>query len=83
MSYGNDLHHSPQRLLLAAKAALLMLDNAQHVLWGLFGDELLAISDESEQEILEYLTMAFSNEAYPSDRSLATPCDDDEDDRPF
>jgi hypothetical protein len=65
--YGDKPEHSPQRLLLAAKTALILLDHAQSLLWALYPDEFLAISDEDHRKILEYLAMASANEAWPGD----------------
>jgi hypothetical protein len=74
--YGDRPEHSPQNLLLAAKTALVVLDQAQTLLWALYPDELSAIADEDHRKILENLAMASANEAWPGDRA-------DDPDEPF
>jgi hypothetical protein len=65
LNYGYKPAHSPQRLLMAAKTALLLHGQAQEILWALYPDELLTISDEDHQKILEYLAMSLVDKAWP------------------
>jgi hypothetical protein len=65
LKYGDCPDHSPARLLLAARTALVLMDTMRDLLAELFPDELVAITNEQRQEALEYLTMALADQAWP------------------
>lgn len=65
LKYGDCPDHSPERLLLAARTALVIMDTMRGLLDELFPDELLAITNTQRQEALEYLTMALADQAWP------------------
>jgi hypothetical protein len=65
LTYGDSPDHSPERLLLAARTALMLMDTMRDLLAELFPDELLAITNEQRQEAREYLAMALADEAWP------------------
>ena len=65
LKYGDSPDHSLERLLLAARTALVLMDTMRDLLAELFPDELLAITNEQRQEAREYLAMALTDEAWP------------------
>jgi hypothetical protein len=65
LKYGDSPDHSPERLLLAARTTIVLMDTMRDLLAELFPDELLAITNEQLQETKEYLAMALVDEAWP------------------
>ena len=56
----------PSRLLAAAKTALALSTLVHETLWSLFPDELLALTDAAESQLLELLTQALADQTPPS-----------------
>jgi hypothetical protein len=58
-----------RRLLYAAKTSIALLSLAFDTLWSLYPDEMLALKEHDEKEVIEALKRAVS-------KSIDTPMDD-------
>lgn len=68
----------PKELLEAAKTAITIIAIMDDLLWELHADALLTIRDADRQYVLELLTMAMADWAWPPDRAdLEDEWDDD------
>ena len=56
----------PNRLLAAAKTAVALNTLVHETLWSLFPDELLALTDAAEPQLLALLTQAIADQASQS-----------------
>ena len=62
-----------QRLLMAAKTAISLIENMHALIWDLYADEILAIKQDEEQKIIELLAMALVDQAWPLDDTDEMP----------
>ncbi len=55
----------PLRLLYAARTAVALTTAVHETLWSLFPDELIALSENAERDLLDLLTRALDGDASP------------------
>ena len=56
-----------RQLLLAARTAVSLLENMHSLMWDLYAEEILDITQHDQQAIVEVLAMAMVDEAWPHD----------------
>ena len=56
-----------RHLLLAARTAVSLLENMHSLMWDLYAEQILDITQHDQQAIVEMLAMAMVDEAWPPD----------------